>query len=150
VQTQSRWTPIALLLFLGLSAISAIASPQSAASEPGGYRCSNRTLNGSYGFLLDGTDLRAGYPIRGVVMQTYDGKGGITQIDHVVYNGGPPAAEWAPGFGTYVVNPDCTGVAVLHTLLQTLQWHFVVVDNGKQIKQVVDANAVTAVGNKVN
>ena len=150
MQTQSRWTRTGILLFIGLLAIGASAVAQSATGDQYGYHCSNRTLNGSYGFLLDGTDLASRFPFRGVVMQTYDGKGGITQVDHVVFNGTPPPTEWAPGIGTYSVNPDCTGVAVLHTLLETIQWHFVIVDNGKQIKQVVDANAVTAVGNRVN
>lgn len=148
MQRQLRWTRIAGLLFITLL-IATTAVAQTAASEQA-YRCSNRTLNGSYGFLVDGTDRASGFPFRGVAMQTYDGKGRFTQVDHVVFNGTPPPAEWAPGYGTYTVNRDCTGVAVLHTLLETLQWHFVVVDNGKQIKQVVDANAVTAVGNRVN
>jgi hypothetical protein len=150
MQTESGWGRFAVLLFVGILAIGATAAAQTAANEPSGYRCSNRTLNGSYGFVLDGTDLRSGFPFRGVVMQTYDGKGGITQVDHVVFNGTPPPAEWAYGVGTYTVNSDCTGAAVLYTLLQSFQFHFVIVDNGKQIKQVVDANAVTAVGNRVN
>jgi len=150
MQTQSRWSRIAALLFIGILAIGATASAQTAAGDQGGYRCSNHTLNGSYGFLLDGTDLASGLPFRGVVMQTYDGKGGITQVDHVVFAGSPPPVEWAPGTGTYSVNSDCTGSATLHTFTGDVPLHFVVTDNGKQIKQVVDANAVTAVGNRVN
>ena len=150
MRTESRWNQIAVLLFVGLLAISSTAAAQTAASDQGGYRCSNHTLKGSYGFLLDGTLLAAGIPFRGVVMQTYDGKGGITQVDHVIFNGAPPPVEWAPGSGTYTVNSDCTGSALLHTFTGDVSLHFVVVDNGKQIKQVVDANAVTAVGNRVN
>lgn len=150
MQTQSRWTRTGVLLFIGLLAIGATAAAQTAAGEQGGYRCSKQTLNGSYGFVLDGTFLASGLPFRGVVMQTYDGKGGITQVDHVVVDGTPPPVEWAPGTGTYAVNPDCTGAALLHTFSGDVQLHFVVTDNGKQIKQVVDANAVTAVGNRVN
>ena len=150
MQTQSGWGRIAALLFIGILAIGATSVAQTAASEQGGYRCSNHTLNGSYGFLLDGTDLASGLPFRGVVMQTYDGKGGITQVDHVVFAGSPPPVEWAPGTGTYSVNADCTGSALLHTYTGDVTLHFVVTDNGKQIKQVVDANAVTAIGNRVN
>lgn len=150
MKTPSRWTRTGVLLFIGLLAIATISVAQTFGSDQGGYRCSNRTLNGSYGFLLDGTDLTSGLPFRGVVMQTYDGKGGITQVDHVVFAGSPPAVEWAPGTGTYSVNSDCTGIALLHTHLGDIPLHFVVTDNGKQIKQVVDANAVTAVGNRVN
>jgi|SRR6516162_5542499 hypothetical protein len=133
------------LLTLGPSAVA-----QSTTSEGSGGGCSNRTLSGSYGLLLEGTDLGSGLPFRGVVMQTYDGKGGITQVDHVVFAGSPPPVEWAPGTGSYTVNPNCTGAAVLNTYLGQINLHFVVTGNGKQINQVVDANAVTAVGIKVN
>ena len=140
-----------VLCFLLASGISAVA--QSANGESGNGRCSNRTLNGSYGFLLDGTILGPNLPLRGVVMQRYDGNGNITQVDHVVTVGGPPPQEWTPGTGSYTVNPDCTGSAVLiipGNPLSPVNLHFVVVNNGKQINQVVDANAVTAVGIKVN
>jgi hypothetical protein len=116
----------------------------------GGKRCSNRTLSGNYGFLLEGTDLGLNLPFRGVVMQGYDGNGNITQVDHVVFGGNPPPQEWTPGTGTYTVNPDCTGRAVLDTAQGQVNLHFVVVDDGKQINQVVDANAVTAVGIRVH
>jgi len=140
-----------VLCFLLASGVSALA--QSGNGESGNGRCSNRTLNGSYGFLLDGTILGPNLPLRGVVMQHYDGNGNITQVDHVVTDGGPPPQEWTPGTGSYTVNPDCTGSAVLiipGNPLSPVNLHFVVVNNGKQINQVVDANAVTAVGIKVN
>jgi hypothetical protein len=137
-----------ILCCLLASGVSAVA--QSDNREPDHGRCSNRTLNGSYGFLLDGTILGSNFPFRGVVMQRYDGNGNITQVDHIVLNGGPPPQEWTPGTGTYTVNQDCTGAATLHTPEGTVDLHFVVVNNGKQINQVVDANAVTAVGIKVN
>ena len=135
---------VGVVLALGSSAFA-----QSTPSD-NNERCSNRTLNGSYGFLLDGTNFPSGVPFRGVVMQTYDGKGGITQVDHVVFAGFPPPTEWTPGTGEYTVNSNCTGAAVLHTVDGDVQLHFVVVNNGKQINQVVDANAVTAVGTRVN
>lgn len=146
-KTQSLVASLPLACFLLTLASTAFA--QAAISDAGG-RCSNHTLNGSYGFLLEGTDLASGLPFRGVVMQTYDGKGGIRQVDHVVFAGSPPPLEWTPGTGTYSVNPDCTGAAVLHSVQGDIPLHFVVADNGKQIKQVVGANAVTAVGNRVN
>ncbi len=48
------------------------------------------------------------------------------------------------------MNTDCTGAATLTTPDGTIYLHFVVVNNGKQINQVVDSNAVTAVGIRVN
>lgn len=147
-RTMVRATHTTILCFLLASGVSALA--QSGDGESGGGRCSNRTLNGDYGIALDGTFLPS-TPFRGVVMQHYDGHGNITQVDHVVINGMPPAQEWTPGTGTYTVNPDCTGVGVINSGNNPpLNIHFVVVNNGKQINQVVDANAVTAVGIKVN
>jgi len=137
------------MIVCGLLAFSVSAVAQSKNDPGNGGRCSNRTLNGDYGFTLEGTFLPA-TPVRGLVMQHYDGNGQISQVDHLVVYGMPPAQEWTPGTGTYTVNPDCTGAAVLTTPEGTVNLHFVVVNNGKQINQVVDANAVSTVGIKVN
>jgi hypothetical protein len=137
------------MIVCGLLAFSVAAVAQSKSETTSGGRCSNRTLNGDYGFALDGTFL-PNTPFRGVVMQHYDGTGNITQVDHIVVYGTPPPQEWTPGTGTYTVNPDCTGATTLTTPAGTIYLHFVVVNSGKQINQVVDSNAVTAVGIKVN
>jgi hypothetical protein len=122
------------------------------AESPDERRCSNRTLNGDYGFALEGTIIGPEIPLRGVVMQHYDGRGHIMQVDHIVDGGNPPAQEWTPGSGTYSVNPDCTGVAVIKSNSNPLPLnvHFVVVKHGTEIHQVVDGNAVSAVGYKVD
>jgi hypothetical protein len=141
---------IPTIVFCVSLASSGSAVAQSTTSDWHDGRCSNRTLSGDYGFTLEGILLGPNFPIRGVVMQHYDGKGNITQVDHVVVSGNPPAQEWQPGTGTYSVNPDCTGVAVLHTPANPeVNLHFVVVKRGREIYQVVDADAVTAVGIKV-
>ena len=115
-------------------------------------RCSNGTLYGAYGFTIQGVILGPNIEIRGLAMQHYDGRGHIRQVDHVLDNGVSPAEEWTPGTGTYQVNPDCTGSAVINTPSNPfpLRLHFVVVNQGREIDQVVDANAVTAVGHKVD
>jgi hypothetical protein len=141
---------IAAMIVCGLVASGASAMAQSATAESHEGRCSNRTLAGDYGFTLEGVILAPNFQIRGVVLQHYDGKGNITQVDHVVVNGMAPPQEWAPGTGTYTVNPDCTGAAVLHTPANPeVKLHFVVVKHGTEIHQVVDADAVTAIGVKV-
>ena len=137
-----------------------LGSSASATVQP--TRCSNRTLAGDYGFTIEGTvfaipgiPLPPGVtiPVRGVVLQHYDGKGNLTQVDHVVDNGMPPAEEWTAGSGTYSVNPDCTGSAVINipgNPIAPLNIHFVITKHGREILQVVDANAVMAVGHKVD
>src|SRR6266446_627229 len=127
-----------------------LTSGASAAARSEVQPCSNHTLFGDYGFALEGTFLGPGLPFRGVVMQHYDGKGNLTQVDHVVVNGVPPAEEWTPGSGTYTVNPDCTGAAVINAPgSPPINLHFVIVRQGKEIHQVVDSNAATAVGIRV-
>ena len=85
-------------------------------------------------------------------MQHYDGKGNITQVDHAAVGGVPPAQEWTPGNGTYNVNPNCTGDAVINSpsVPNPIHLHFVVVNNGKQINQVVDSDASSAIDVRVN
>jgi hypothetical protein len=137
---------VCVSLALGNSAMAQSATPSDARNG----RCSNRTLSGNYGFTLEGVVVGPNLPIRGVVMQHYDGKGNITQVDHIVVGGFPPAQDWQPGTGTYSVNPDCTGTAVLHTPANPeVNLHFVIVRRATEIHQVVDADAVTAIGIKV-
>ena len=55
--------------------------------------------------------------------------------------------------GTYTVNADCTGSAIVTipgVPLSPVSFHFVIVDGGKQVRQVVDANAVIATGNRID
>ena len=121
--------------------------------------CSNRTLRGDYGSAVEGVILPApgvALPIRGVVMTHYDGEGNFTQVDHIVFNGIPPAIEWTPGTGTYHVNANCTGTA--HIVTSTggfVNLAFVLVKDGKEIHAVVTApfdgpaRTVTSVGIRV-
>ena len=87
--------------------------------------CGNETLKGDYGFRISGNILNsAGTPVvnrEGVAMTHFDGKGGLTQVDFVMANGlpQPGPADPVTGFhidewGTYTVNADCTGSAIIH------------------------------------
>jgi len=140
-------------------AFAAVSSSVWAANDDRGDRdgdkhCSNHTLHGNYGLTIEG--LLAipgpGIQLRGVVLQDYDGNGHITQVDHVVIDGAPPSEAWRPGTGTYSVNADCTGTATL-TIPSSpgppLVLYFVVTKEGREIRQVVDGNAIIATGEKV-
>jgi hypothetical protein len=129
-----------------------LASTASATAQSENKPCSNRTIFGDYGFALEGVILGPGLQLRGVVLQHYDGRGNLTQVDHIVTEGMPPQQEWTPGSGTYTVNSDCTGVAVINVPgnpNSPINLHFVVVKQGREIHQVVDANAVSTVGKRV-
>lgn len=115
--------------------------------------CSNRTLQGDYGFAIEGQFLagpRAGQQLRGVAMTNFDGEGNLSQVDHIVSNGVPPTTEWSPGSGPYAVNPDCTGTAQINFIdgRPPVNLHLVVVRQGREIHTVVDANAVISIGIK--
>jgi hypothetical protein len=115
-------------------------------------KCSNETLEGSYALTIEGLLGVPGpsLPFRGVVLQRYDGDGNITQVDHVVVNGTPPSEAWRPSTGTYSVNADCTGTATLNVPGgPPLVVYFIVAKHGKEIRQVVEGNAATATGDKV-
>jgi hypothetical protein len=119
-----------------------------------GKGCSNQTLHGDYGLTIEGllNIPGPGIQVRGVVMQSFDGNGHFTQVDHVVVNGMPPPLEWTPGTGTYTVNPDCTGKATISIPSGRPPFvvYFVLVDHGREIRQVTEDNAATATGRRVN
>ena len=142
---------IPVIAVCGLLVAASSMGPTARADNEDAKVCTDKTLQGDYGSQIEGTILGPNLPFRGLAMAHFDGKGNITQVDHIVFNGIPPAIEWTPGTGTYSVNPDCTGSAVINSPSGQgpVNLHFVVVNHGKQINQVVDANAVTAVAYRV-
>ncbi len=142
---------IPIMVVCGLLVAASSKGPTARADGQDTIVCTDKTLQGDYGSQIEGTILGPNLPFRGLAMARFDGKGNITQVDHIVLNGIPPKIEWTPGTGTYTVNPDCTGSAVINSpsAQGPVNLHFVVVNNGKQINQVVDANAATAVAHRV-
>ncbi len=137
-----------------------LVSGATAKAEDDNGPCSNRTLQGDYGFAVEGLVLPVpgvALPIRGVHITHFDGKGNLTQADHIVVNGVPPAQEWTPGAGTYTVNANCTGTMFVKVPINNDFFHlrFVIVRQGKQIHTVVTApfngpsRTVTSVGTKI-
>ncbi|HEY2820353.1 MAG TPA: hypothetical protein VGJ06_04850 [Candidatus Acidoferrum sp.] len=149
----------------GALALMTPAAPQSVAQHSNKFppppRCSAKTLSGDYAFTIEGALLSipnvqlppgVSLPLHGIALSHYDGKGNRTQVDHVVVNGEEPSMEWTPGSGTYTVNDDCTGSQELFITgnpLSPIRSHFVIDKNGREIREVVDANAVSAIGTKV-
>lgn len=151
--------PIAVIS--GVLALMASAAPQSASLHsavqklPPAPRCSARTIAGDYAYTIEGTLLispTVTLPIHGVSLAHYDGQGNKTQLDHIVVNGQEPQEEWTPGSGTYTVNEDCTGwqeVFVNGSPDSPIRSHFIIDKGGREIREVIDANAVTAIGARV-
>ena len=150
-----------MMIAFGLLMASSFAWADDAADT----KCTNRTLNGDYGFTIEGVILAlpgatippGGLPFRSVAMGHFDGKGKYTQVDHIVAGGAPPPVEWTVGSGPYTVNPDCTGKLVINvpgSPFSPVKLTFVVVRKGREIRTVVDPNgtsisATTSIGIKV-
>jgi hypothetical protein len=133
-----------IVLVLGASAVAQVSD-----GKPGRKGCSNRTLFGDYGAQIEGTILGPNLALRTLVMFHFDGEGTLTLVDHVVLNGVPPDQEWRPGSGTYTVNSDCTGSAAI-SADPPIPLHIVIVNHGKEIRGVVDGNAITITASRVD
>jgi hypothetical protein len=150
---------VAVGVFMMVGAVAFGTRAQSEArfddSQAAPARCSNRSLLGSYGFSIEGTIL-AGTPnaftVRGVSMTHFDGEGGLTQVDFTTRNGVPFNADWRPGAGTYDINPDCTGTALITQSdgSPSVNLRLVVVDRGREVRTTVVGNATSSVGIRVH
>jgi hypothetical protein len=102
--------------------------------------CTERTIQGSYGYTFMGTrpaSLAPDAPIvegRGVGIRIFDGQGNFTQVDSVK-GVNTPALVDQPASGTYKMNSDCTGTAFLAVpgISGAAEFRFVVVNKGKEI-----------------
>jgi hypothetical protein len=123
-----------------------------AQAAPG--HCSNQTLNGAYAFEIDGQILSGPFAgvLRGVAMTHFDGAGNLGQVDFATLNGIPRWTGWRSVAGTYQVNADCTGEAVLNPSdgSPSLHLFLVVANHGQEIKTVVAGNATGSRGTRVN
>ena len=142
-RTSKSWCLVTISLVLILSAS---ASAQQAATEPGNTNCTNRTLSGDYGMLIEGTFIANGWPLRTASMTHFDGKGNVSTSDFVVLNGTPLSGDWSAKSGTYSVNPDCTATFVLEGVIST---HFTISNGGRDIRGVTDGDAITFTGSRV-
>ena len=134
------------------------ASGSSALAQSNNGPCSNATLSGDYAGRFAGRILATAVDperqVTGVTLTHFDDHGNFTSVEHVVFSGfpPPPGGEWTPATGTYTVNEDCTGSSVTHSANspQGLPQHFVVVDNGNKIQNVVDFGAFASIATKVS
>ncbi len=110
-------TAVGAILFLALSGL-AMAQD---ASPPPNLGCNDRTVKGDWGFRVSGEawpkGIQAPPVIRdGIAMAYFDGEGKLSQEDFVMANGspvGPAGVFHGDENGTYQVNSDCTGSAVI-------------------------------------
>ena len=119
-----------------------------------------RPRSGDYGVQFQGTrpaptatDPTRMESVVGVVHRTYDGVGNIEQVDNVkgFFSGITPDR---PGFGTYEVHADCTGIARFVPVSgPSIEELLVIVDNGREIRTITMSPApvmVTGVQQRIH
>ncbi len=123
--------------------------------------CSLATLRGDYGVQFQGTRPVPPPPVGpggieavvGIVLRNFDGRGNTRQVEnaHGSITGTLPDQ---PGFGTYEVNPDCTGSMRFEPRPGVvIEDRFVIVDGGREIRSAVMTPAaamVTAVAKRID
>ena len=93
--------------------------------------CSNASLQGGYGFLVNATILPAGTPRAVLGRLAFDGKGNFTNTLTINDAG---TVTHLTDFGTYTVNADCTGKIFTNESTRTVE--IVLVDGGKEFFQL--------------
>ena len=112
--------------------------------------CDALSINGTYAYSVTGLRPAANAPgqleqVVAVGIRVFDGQGHFTQVQ--TEKGSLTAAPVidAQSSGTYVVNPDCTGLA---TIAGGAQARFVISDNGKEINWIVVAPAIVTISGR--
>jgi hypothetical protein len=135
---------------LTIAAVTALAlsvAPSAKADDKG---CSNLSITGTFAVTTTGYSVAAPDPVgpafAQVSMQTFDGRGGTTNVGMTNSNG---TVGQANNTGTYTVNPDCTGTFTLAGHGGT--YFFVISDNWNEIRAIcVDPYAVlTKIGRRI-
>ena len=134
-----------------------MASEGSARASSPPDACSTRSLYGDYGFSAEGVllgvpNLPAEAQFRSSGVAHFDGKGGVSWLEHTVVNGSPLNVGWVSASGTYSVNSNCTGTAVVITpnSFVPLQFAFVIIKHGAETRWVLDSNAIVSVFTKLD
>ena len=117
--------------------------------------CNNGTLQGAYGYHAQGALLPApniSLEFRSVGMTHFYGDGRLTWVEHTVVGGVSLASGWTSAKGTYAVNSNCTGTAVVITPNSPVPLHlaFIIVREGKELHSVLDSDAVATEFTKVD
>ena len=150
--------------FKGMLAAAIILPALSGTAWAGGsddLGCSNATLKGAYAFSVVNIVVAALGPGVVVGLTTFDGKGGLKQIDYPG-NGGTDLGldeKFRTGqTGTYTVNPNCTGFMTVNlgAGVGVTENAFVIGNGGRAIRAVIaaftapDGTVVTPVQSRID
>jgi hypothetical protein len=128
-----------------------VMSAATAWSDSDDY-CSDRTLHGEYGWAAQGLaspgpQLPPQAPFSAVGVAHFDGRGNLSWLEHTIINGEVQGSDWTKATGTYTVNSNCTGTAIVSTPNSPVPLNIalVVIREGKEIRTVVDGHAINTV-----
>jgi hypothetical protein len=139
------------LLAVGLAGLTGSMSAQGRPDDPNGDHgrvCDDSMLQGTYGTQVVGQRPGAdGKPEQFVALALgeFDGHGSFTQVDN---SHGPSGTGFdRPGWGTYTVNPDCTGSVTVWNegLPFPIQSRIIVFDKGAETRGIVMSPSVIVV-----
>ncbi|HKV25395.1 MAG TPA: hypothetical protein VJN93_12450 [Candidatus Acidoferrum sp.] len=149
------WFRTTICAMAVVSALALSLSPASRAQTNDNDGCKLSTLQGDYALRISGQIFNPSGAVvsqrDGIVMQHYDGAGGLTQKDYVLSNGvavpgpvDPTTMFHTDESGTYTVNSDCTGTATVtfHASGVVLEVMFVLSNHGHTIHQIVSSLTV--------
>ena len=142
------------LLTVGLAAVTGSMSAQGRPDDPNGdhgRQCDEGMLKGTYGTQVAGerpeaganpTDKTKREQFFALALGTFDGHGSFTQVDNS--HGFSATGLDRPGWGTYTVNPDCTGSVTVWNegLPFPIQSRIVVLDGGAETRGIVVSPSV--------
>lgn len=110
------------------------------------HTCTDETLRGSYGFTISGTRPSGPPPAPleqfvGLAISHFDGEGHLTQPTGSSHGSVSGDSQTDTGYGTYSLNPDCSGTMTLNltgrTPAVTLRLWMIVVGGGEGVNLVV-------------
>jgi hypothetical protein len=136
----ARLATATLSSFVLLMMIATLCSPPAFAAGS----CSNTSLTGNYGFILNGTN--GGNPITTVGQISTDGNGTIAGFETSSLNGS--ITSNVALLGTYQISSNCTGTATITPAGGShLNFNLVIIAGGKQIQLVETDSGTTESGN---
>ena len=123
--------------------LAVLTTTAAAQAQSTSHFCNDKLIAGVYGFTIEGAKLAGPGPTGeqvGVAMTSFDGQGGLSQIDAVTIGGVEVSDFTHPiATGSYSVSADCTGTFTIDFTdgRPTVSAYFVVVDDGREIDTVV-------------